>query len=51
VFLMNKHHISASQIVFSNGKCPIAVSSVVFSVVNNKLHGAFIVDGVYKVKL
>jgi hypothetical protein len=51
VFLMNKHHISASRIVFSNGKRHIAISSVVFSVVDNKLHGAFIIDGVYKVEV
>jgi len=50
VFLMSKHHILASRIVCSNGNRHIAVSSVVFSVADNKLHGAFIVDGVYKLR-
>jgi hypothetical protein len=48
---MSKHHILASRVVFSNGKRHIAISSVVFNVADNKLHGAFIADGLYKVEV
>jgi hypothetical protein len=51
MFLLSKHHIPTSGIVYGVGKCHIATSKVIFGVVNDTFHWVAIEEGAYKVEL
>jgi len=51
VFLLRKHHIPTSGIVYGVGKHHIATSKVIFGVANDTFHWVAIEEGLYKVEV
>lgn len=51
MFLISKHHIPTSGIVYDVGKCHIATSKIIFGVANDTFHWVVIEEGAYKLEV